>query len=80
MGTKNGTKGSAVGHITFWDEDRIRGIVGWANVDFVADDKLLTPLSLNIEIPAVFQNLNYVMTTVTFFMVLSRFIIKWTLV
>jgi len=63
MGTKNGTKGGAVGHITFWDEDRIRyqGIVGWAsiNLDFYTFDeiKLLTPLSLNIEGPAVFQNL-----------------------
>ncbi|GGE96751.1 BamA/TamA family outer membrane protein [Pseudoalteromonas gelatinilytica] len=63
MGTKNGTKGGAVGHITFWDEDRIRyqGIVGWAsiNLDFYTFDEiqLLTPLSLNIEGPAVFQNL-----------------------
>ena len=63
MGTKNGTKGGAVGHITFWNEDRIRyqGIIGWAsiNLDFYTFDeiKLLTPLSLNIEGPAVFQNL-----------------------
>ncbi|MEZ7276504.1 BamA/TamA family outer membrane protein [Pseudoalteromonas sp. 68 DY56-GL68] len=63
MGTKNGTKGAAIGHITFWDQDRIRyqGIVGWAsiNLDFYTFDdiELLTPLSLNIEGPAVFQNL-----------------------
>ncbi len=63
MGTKNGTKGGAIGHITFWDEDRIRyqGIIGWAsiNLDFYTFDQiqLLTPLSLNIEGPAIFQNL-----------------------
>ena len=43
VGTKNGTKGGAVGHITFWDEDRIRyqGIVGWAsiNLDFYTFDE-----------------------------------------
>ncbi|TMN70997.1 glyceraldehyde-3-phosphate dehydrogenase [Pseudoalteromonas sp. S1727] len=62
LATKNGTKGGALGHVTFWDEDRIRyqGIIGYAsiNLDFYtfSDIDLLTPLSLNIEGPAVLQN------------------------
>lgn len=62
LATKNGTKGAALGHVTFWDEDRIRyqGIIGYAsiNLDFYtfSDIDLLTPLSLNIEGPALLQN------------------------
>lgn len=62
LATKNGTKGGALGHVTFWDEDRIRyqGIIGYAsiNLDFYTfpEVDLLTPISLNIEGPAVVQN------------------------
>lgn len=62
LATKNGTKGGALGHVTFWDEDRVRyqGIIGYAsiNLDFYTFSgiDLLTPLSLNIEGPALLQN------------------------
>ena len=53
MGTKNGTKGGAVGHITFWDEDRIRyqGIVGWAsiNLDFYTFDEIKLTHAIIVE-------------------------------
>lgn len=62
LATKNGTKGGAVGHVTFWDEDRIRyqGIVGYAsvNLDFynLSEIDAITPITLNIEGPAILQN------------------------
>lgn len=63
LATKNGTKGGALGHVTFWDEDKIRyqGIIGYAsiNLDFYTfpEVELLTPISLNIEGPALVQNI-----------------------
>ena len=62
LATKNGTKGGAVGHVTFWDEDRIRyqGILGYAsvNLDFynLSEIDVITPITLNIEGPALLQN------------------------
>ncbi|GAB3271183.1 BamA/TamA family outer membrane protein [Parahaliea aestuarii] len=66
MGTDNGTWGAGGGHLGFWLQDslRYRGFVGYAsiNLDFYSLPRLgdlPRPLELNLEGPALFQDLKY---------------------
>ncbi|MDQ9093190.1 BamA/TamA family outer membrane protein [Pseudoalteromonas haloplanktis] len=63
MATKNGTKGAAVGHVSFWNQDSLRyqGILAYAdiNLDFYsfAGFEFTRPLALNIAGPGLLQSL-----------------------
>lgn len=79
MKTENGTWGTGLGHIAFWQQDtlRYRGFAGYAdiNLDFysLAGRELNKPIALNLHGPGILQQLTKRIPNSNFFAGVKQF-------